>query len=301
MLDIRKDKSVNEVAVEGILKELKVTSATSKAGKDYVSYSAVIGVDQEINGIPVENDIPVGGFAMKLNAEGNPNDSYSSILGLEDEMISLAAAEEPNQASWVRLGYSTLEENAWIDKKTGALKTGFKITSRYMNKIDKSKCDPSASFQLTGVVANISEEVDRDSVETGRLKIKLVVIDWKHQAHVIDIVAAEPNAVNFVQANWNKGDTVKANGIVNMSFKVIEKEIEQEFGAPIIKKIPIYNRELLLTSGSGSLDETSSYDADDIKIILAERAERHEELKKKITAKKAVQKKPDVDFNEIPF
>lgn len=50
MLNIKEKQSKNEVYVSGILKELNITPGTTQDGRDYVRSSALVGVEQQING-----------------------------------------------------------------------------------------------------------------------------------------------------------------------------------------------------------------------------------------------------------
>ena len=59
MLNIKETESKNNVSVCGILKELDIEEKTTGDGRDYVSCKATIKVDQEINGLMVENEIPM--------------------------------------------------------------------------------------------------------------------------------------------------------------------------------------------------------------------------------------------------
>ena len=64
MLDIEKVQSVNEVTVIGVLKELDVEERETSDGRKYITATARVGVDQEINGVMTENIVPVRSFSL---------------------------------------------------------------------------------------------------------------------------------------------------------------------------------------------------------------------------------------------
>lgn len=291
-LDIKNIQSTNKVTITGILSELDINPKTTADGREYVQGTATIKVDQEVNGQMTENVIPVRMFSMKKKKDGTDNAVYQGILQMQKDYISLAAAETPSQASIVSITSGQLQENDWVDKSTGMLKNGFQISTNFMRKAG-SEDEQKAKFELSGVIGNITEEVDKDGEETGRLIIKFIVIGYLGRADVITLIAENPVAVNHIRSNWEKGDTVSLTGTINMTYKVETWEEEQGFGEPIKRSRTVSKRELLITGGSPcGLDEELSYDSDEIKLALDERNGRIEEIKNKATqaAKKSTQK-----------
>lgn len=283
MLNIKETESTNVVEIAGILKELDIEEKQTTEGKDYVSCKATIKVDQEIGGKMVENEIPIKMFSMKLKKDNTPNKIYQNIVKYKQQFTSLAACPEgqPELASKVIINTGRLEENIWIDPGSGEPRTGFQITTNFMNA-PRGEFEQGAKFELSGVVMNKVRELDTNGDETGRLKIKFAVVRYGGKVDVIDLIAASDNAVNFIESNWEDGDTVNLNGAIsiNQSTKVWYEE--QGFGEPIKRTKTQTRRELIILGGSPSgLEESYSYDANDIKSGLAERQARVEEQKTK--------------------
>lgn len=294
MLNIKETESKNNVSVCGILKELDIEEKTTGDGRDYVSCKATIKVDQEINGLMVENEIPIRMFSMKLKKDGNPNKIYNSIVKLRDDFTSLAACPEdhPEMASKVAVNSGRIEENIWVDPNSGEPRTGFQISSNFLSK-PREGMEQNARFELSGVVLNKTRETDANGDETGRLKVKFGVVRYGGKVDVINLIAASDNAVNFIESNWEDGDTVSLNGAVSINQSVKTWFEEQGFGEPIKRTKTETRRELIILGGSPSgLEESYSYDANDIKAALAERQARVEEMKNKnkAGAKKAAPK-----------
>ena len=296
MLDIKKVQSTNSVTIVGVLSELEIEEKTTADGRDYVQGKATIKVDQEIGGKMVENDIPVRMFSMRLKKDKTPNSVYDGIVKMKNDFTSLAAAEDPASASKVLITSGQIQENNWLDKQTGAPRSGFQISSNFMKKANADD-EQTATFELSGVIGNISEETNKDGEETGRLLVKFIVIGYLGKAEVVTLIAENPVAVNHIRSNWEKGDTVSLTGVINMTYKVVHWEEEQGFGEPKKRSRTESRRELIITGGSPcGLDEELSYDSDSIKLALDERTARINALSEKKPAHATPSKTTDFGF-----
>ena len=111
------------------------------------------------------------------------------------------------------------------------------------------------------------------------------------------VFRASDNAVNFIENNWEDGDTVSLNGAISFNQATKVWYEEQGFGAPVKRTKTETRKELIILGGCPSgLEEAYSYDANDIKNALAERQARVEELKNK--AKKPA---PSKNVNQFGF
>ena len=183
MLNIANTQSTNNVIIVGTLNELNIEEKVSGEGKEYISGVASIRVDQEVGGKKVENVIPVRMFSMKYKKDGSSNAIYESISKMKDNFISLSAAETPAQASKVLISGGQLQENMWLDKSTNQPKTSFQFSTNFM-KAAKSEDEERATFELSGVIGDIKDEMKNDE-ETGRLLIKFIVVGYQGKVDVI--------------------------------------------------------------------------------------------------------------------
>ena len=299
MLNIEKTQSDNSVYMSGVLNELDITTGTSAEGKDWIRGTAVIKCDQEIDGVPVECLGTVKMFSMRLKKDGDLNKVYDRILGYKEKFISEAAADEDHPASKVTVT-GQLEENIWIDKSTGKERSTFQISSNFLNEKRESDED-GIKFQLSGVVLNDptnAEEIDKNEEPTGRIRIKFGVIGYGGKINVLDLYASG-GAKAHIENSWNKQDTVKVTGKVNVTKKIEQIKEEQGFGDPIIKTRTISTKELIITGGSASgLEEELSYDKESILKALADRKVKIEELieDSKKSSSKAAPKNKSTDF-----
>lgn len=271
MLNIMEKESKNIVEVTGILNELEVVTGTSKkTGKDYVSATAKVRLDQDINGVVTENLIPVRFFAMKLKNDGTPNQAYQRILDYGQNLISATAAEDASKASKVKITGARLAENPFVRQDGTLVERNFIINGSFMNKQRDGDVE-GATFELSGVVGKLLNETDKDGNDTGRLLVDFIVVGYKGTINVIRMVAEGP-AKAHIEQNWSQGDTVNVNGIINMysSTRIVYEE--QGFGKPLERRIPEYRQELIIIGGSQcGLEEAYSYDASDIKVGIEKR------------------------------
>lgn len=281
MLDIRKKQTENYVTGEGILTELNISEGTSKKRNDYIRLNASIKVDQEIDGKVVENVIDFRMFSMKLKADNSTNSNYERIASYKDKLIPLASVEDVKDASRVKFSGS-LVENAYVNKTTGLLVDKiFEVEGKFLNVVSKTpNSKDSANFELHSAIVgkDPTRETDKEGNETGRVKVDIILIGWKGKANVIQVVANSPEAANFVEQNWSKGDSVNLTGIINCGSAVETWYEEQDFGEPIERNRTIRRRELVLCGASRPLDEKKSYDSNEIKEVLLERTARNDNL-----------------------
>ena len=277
MLDINNVQSENNVYLSGILKELDIDEGTTGDGRKYIRGVAKIQVDQEIDGIVSENIIPVRMFSMQKKSDGSDNPIFERIKNYKEQFTSAGAVDDDSEASKVTVSGARLEENSYFDKRINQVRTDWQISGSFINE-RKDGDEESARFKVTGVIGKMRPEYKNDE-ETGRLIVSLVLVGYKGKANVIELIA-DGSKKDHIESNWNEGDTVIVHGKINMSFKVEKWEEDQGFGEPIPRQRTISKKELIIMGGSPyGLDESASYDADDIKKALSERAARNEALK----------------------
>ena len=291
MLNFRESESTNSVMIAGILKELDITEAKSSEGKEYVSCKATVKVDQEVNGKMTENEIPVRMFAMRKKKDGTNNKLYDNIVGYKEKFTALAACPEdnPGLASRVVINSGKINENIWVDANSGEVRNSFQVNTNFLNE-PRGEFEQGATFELSGVVLNKTRETNSNEEETGRLKVKFAVVGYKGRVDVLNLIAASDNAVNFIESNWEDGDTVNLTGAISYNQSTKTWLEEQGFGEPIKRTKTETRKELIILGGSeAGLEETYAYDADDIKTGLAERQSRVEELKNSANNNKRTQ------------
>lgn len=301
MLDVEKNQSVNEVIITGVLKELDVRDGETSDGRKWVSSVAKIGCDQEINGVMTENVIPVHSFAMRKKSDGTDNKMYDNIMNMRENYISEASAEDGITPTRLTFAGRTcnIGENVYVNREGRTVDGVFQINCNFP-RTARAEDVETAEFTLSGVVGSIKPEYNGDD-ETGRLKVKMIIVNYNGKVDVVELIAEAGSAANFIEQNWHEQDTVNLTGKINMSFKVEERKIEQAFGAPQVKKHTVSKNELVITGGSYPLDEDESYDAGQIKIALGERQARIKQIEEKSKKPKAAPSRPAGNVSDFGF
>lgn len=273
----------NKIKIEGILSEIDIkTGSFKKNGVDTDSIGGVIKirVDQEINGVETELEVPVHMFASAFTNNGAPNPAYESIKRIMDEYVSIAASDI-DHADRIRITNAQLQMNEYYGQN-GTLISFPRITASFVTKVNKNDFKPSATFSIIFMVGSKGFETDRDGVETDKYKIMGMVPQYGGKVDVVPFYAINKGVIDGVSNYWNEGDTVKAAGKLNFTSKTETRKVEVDFGEPQEETRTISVSELIITGGSSSpLEGDYALDADDITAALAERKARLAALKEK--------------------
>lgn len=299
MFDINKAAD-NTVEIEGILSEVDLQKSEFEkngAKEPCIRGSIKVAVDQEINGVMTNLEIPVNIFVSKHSKSGGIHPAWQAYEDMvEGKGYTSIAAGGKENASRIRLTSAKLQENLWPSKSTGEIVSSTRIMGSFCNPV-KSDFKPEAIFYGDIVIGSIVDEVDKEGVETGRLLIKGLIPQWGGKVDSINYVVAKPEAVDHIKNYWNQGDTVRIRGIVNYSSKTVEEVEQMGFGENITHKSTVFVNELIITSGSASaLDEEISYEVESIQKGLEDRKARMADAKAKAAEKSKTAKKQD-DFD----
>ena len=273
----------NTVKIEGILSEIDIDYGTfKKNGTDVNSIRGVIKVrvNQDINGVPTELEIPVHLFASQYTNAGALNPAYESIERIKKEYVSIASSDI-DHADRVRITKGAIQMNEYYGQN-GNLISFPRITASFVTKIKKEECNPVASFVTTLMVGTKGYEVDKDGVETDHYKVMGMVPQYGGKVDVIPFYAVNKGVVDAISNFWNEGDTVKASGKLNFTSKTETHTVEVDFGEPQEETRTISVSELIITGGSSTpLDGDFAFDEGDMQAALTERKARLAALKEK--------------------
>ena len=274
MLDIKNHESENNFPITGVLNTIKSRKGTSaKTGDDYISLTIDLRVDQEVDGDMSENIITLNLMQnrhKKINGKpGNElNKLYDRYVEYVNTFIPVSLETDTTPATRLTAN-ATIAENSFLSKN-GTMVNDWKLNTTFLNEARASDED-SARFKLTGTVVAINPEKNKEGEETGRILVKICVIGYAGRANVIEFVA-KGGVAEHIDRNWEKGYTVKVAGIVVSTHATIEVKEELGVGEAQVSHRTISKRELLITGCSeGALDDSESFDPDDIKVALDER------------------------------
>lgn len=285
----------NKVFIEGILSEIDIVERTYT--KDGVQNNALAGqikvrVEQKINGVDKILEIPVHVFVNEMTKKGTKNPAYESIDTVRREFISIASGAGVEGADRIRISGASIQMNEyWADENR--LSSYPRINASFVQRVKRDEFTPKAQFSTELVVSKMINEVDKDGVETGRLKVEGILPQYGGRVDVVPFIAENPNVVDAISQYWQPKDTVKVSGKLNFSSTVEIYTEEQGFGEPIEKKRTINVSELVITGGSQTpLEGDFAFNEEEIKNALAERKSRLESRKAKELARSSSRTAP---------
>ena len=286
----------NKCKIEGILAEIDIKPGTfNKNGEtmESIGGSILVKVIQKINGEEKELAIPVHMFASKLTNKGTPNPAYASIKTVMDEFKSIASSENGEDgADRIRITNANIRMNEYY-AADGRLVSFPRVNASFVNKINKSDCNPEATFSAEFVVAKSEEELNKDGEPTGRYRIDAIIPQYGGKVDVIPMFAQNEKAIDAVKTLWEVGDTVKASGRLDFSATTETIIEEVDFGEPIEKTRTINRSDLIITGGSQEpLEGDFAFDNAEIQTALADRKARLESQKDKDMSRAAQKKAP---------
>lgn len=297
----------NSVKIEGILSEIDLEAGSyMKDNKtvEKIGGSIKVRVNQMLNGVETELDIPVYMFANKLTNKGTPNPAYASIERVMNEYKSIAAVGI-DAADRVRITGANIRMNEYYGQGD-KLNSYPRINASFVTKVtDMSKFTPEATFSAIFAIGNMGYETDKDGVQIpDRFKIRGIMPQYGGSVDVIDFFATSPNVIDAVSSYWEQGDTVKINGKLNFSSKTEETVVQVDFGEPRIERKTVSVSELIITGGSQTpLEGDFAFDMDEIQSALEARQARLAELKAKQKAKEkgAPKSAPKKSMSDLGF
>lgn len=285
----------NKVFIEGILSEIDIVERTYT--KDDVQNNALAGqikvrVEQKINGVDKILEIPVHVFVNEMTKKGTKNPAYESIDTVRREFVSIASGAGVEGADRVRISGASIQMNEyWADENR--LSSYPRINASFVQRVKRDEFTPKAQFSTELVVSKMINEVDKDGVETGRLKVEGILPQYGGRVDVVPFIAENPNVVDAISQYWQPKDTVKVSGKLNFSSTVEIYTEEQGFGEPIEKRRTINVSELVITGGSQTpLEGDFAFNEEEIKNALAERKARLENRKAKELARSSSRTAP---------
>jgi hypothetical protein len=292
MLNTIKDGNV--VKIEGILSEIDIDYKDFK--KNNVDTKAIGGsikvrVNQVVNGVDTELEIPVHMFAAQLTNNGSPNPAYESIERIKNEYVSIAASDIEH-ADRIRITKGSINMNEYYGQD-GRLVSFPRINASFVSKIKKEECKPKAEFSVTFMVGRAGYELDKDGVETNKYKVEGILPQYGGKVDVVPFFAINEGVVDAVSNYWTQGDTVKATGKLNFTSETKEVETKVDFGEPTIETRTYSISELIITGGSSTpLDGEFAIDYEEVKVALEDRKNRLAESKEKAANKGTSGKAP---------
>lgn len=230
-------QDTNKIEIAGKIIEIEKRTGT-KDGVDWVSGTVKVETGKD-------NIIPIGFYSSALTKDKKPNKIYASLQTVCDSYKTVAAGEE---ADTIVVDSAQLSENIFFPTPE-ALVRGFQVQSSFFNRKAVTAGDEHAKFTLTGTIVSVVDEIKND-LPTGRLILKLLVVQYGDKADIFDLVIDKPEAVNYVRNTCSEMDKIKVQGDIIITEEVEISEEPTAFGEPIEQVKRKTTRELIVKSAT---------------------------------------------------
>lgn len=307
-------QAFNEVAVEGLLQEVRLEERKTADGREFIGGE----IDVEVSEGSVHT---FRLFSMKHKKDGSENGIFKGLKTVKDEYVSIAKVGRED-ADKVRITAGQIGINDYVGGD-GQVKSYPQLTTNFINRVQANdEFEPKAEFDVELVVQSVIEEVNRDGEETGRVKLKGFVPLFGGGIAPLEFVADGDNA-EYIREEFDKGKTVRVNGEIINKVEITKTQSGSGFGKPKEKIKRDFIREYLIAGGEEPYEEdnVNTYDVKLIGKALTEReimlenlVKEHEEKGKNNKSKPAKEEKKgfgskpsekkqtiDISEEELPF
>lgn len=270
------NQATNRVNIVGKLLDVVFRSGKLQDGREYESANMTIRVTQTYGGREEVSEIPVSMFAAKYTLANKLNPGWDQLQALH----SLKTAQNVgiDEADTVRINSGNIRENNFV-AKSGQLINGWQLNTSFISS-NANGLDGVASFVVDLFIMDMHPEEDRDGDSTGRLVIKGGIVQYGGNLDVIEFIVENPEAVDYIERNWNVNDTVTARGRVRMTVQEQKTSgAESSWGEDIPEMTTKTIRELIITKGDDQgKEEEFAYDPTDIKKAFNVRKAKIEQM-----------------------
>lgn len=271
-------QALNNIHILGKLNEINLREAdSSKDNRHYISGEVTFLVNQTINGIDEQCVIPVRVFAFEKTNAGKPNPAFQNAKDLMTKGMSVAATGDPTKADSYECN-CRVQENNFLGRDGTVVSTAQLSGSFFSRRSGPSASEEDASFETEVVIASIADEI-RNEETTGRLLIDGLIVQYNGTPDKIRFVVENPQAVSYIEQNWEVENTVKISGKLRYCSETMEVTSNDvvAFGEAPAKIRTRNIHEFVVTAGSPAYEEDTAYDINEVAPALAERKRVTEE------------------------
>lgn len=313
-------EALNQFAIVGTVKENNLEVRDDL--KDKVTgapYKAIMG-DLVIK-VGVDGEHRVKFFSKEMTKEGKVSQLFTSYNTVKDTYTSMADLAKMDEEE--REGkYATRISVTGEIRSNDYSKDGIKVTEtpelsgRFINSL-KSEEEDKAEFDLEFFISSMAPEIDKEGIETGRLKVKAIVPAYGGKVIPIPLIITDEFGVaDYMGMNFKVGDTIQVWGnVVNIA---IHKPVTKSgFGQAKEEVVSTYTNEIVVVGGEEKpLEDEKAFDEEAIKSALAQREVYLEQKKTegksggaskktagfgRVASKPSQPAKPAMGSEDIPF
>ena len=270
------EQALNRVNIVGKLLDVTFREGTLSDGRAYESANMTIRVKQTYGGREEISEIPVSMFAARYTLSNKLNPGFEQIKELHN--LKTVQNVGLDEADCIRLTSATIRENNFVGR-TGQVFNGWQLNTSFINNAPKN-AEESASFVIDLFIMDMHSEEDRDGDPTGRLVIKGGIVQYNGNLDVVEFIVENPEAVDYIERNWNINDTVTVKGRIRVTVTEVKSSgVESSWGEDIPQTTTQSVRELIITKGDDQgKEEEFAYDPTEIKKAFNVRKAKIEQM-----------------------
>lgn len=263
----------NKVNIVGKLVDVSFRSGKFSDGREYESANMTVRVTQTYGGREETSDVPASMFASKYTQTGALNPGWTQLQELKNFKSAQTAGID--DAATVRISGGNIRENNFVSR-SGQMINGWQISTSFIGAV--ANMAQTASFIMDIFIMDMADEEDREGNSTGRLVVKGAVVQYGGKLDVLNFIVEQPDAVDFIQRNWNINDTVTIKGRIRVA-ATEEKPVSASWGEDVPESTVRTIRELIITTGDDTgKEEEFAYAPEDIKKLFQARKARQEQM-----------------------
>lgn len=238
---------LNRIHVVGTIEEVELKRDVARNDKNYIGGNIVIKSQLGEGDSAREQLTTIHLFAFQKTKDGKDNSFYKTYDELEDRIGERVAVD------------GELEENRFYSDRNNTLISQVRNRGKFINPAKREEED-EATFTFGGyVVKGLTEKLNKDN-ELIHYEIVLGQADYSGEKPIYITFALDPErekAVNFIQNNYEVGETVKINGDIEIVHEKVEYTEENAFGEDNTRVFDNYFRSYKITGGSEPLEKNA--------------------------------------------
>lgn len=303
----------NKVQIEGYLRENNLELIRNDKQEEVIRGSLVVALDNvrscraqfyvsRFNTLKPGETTRQESKAYGRLVELLPGNTISvSSLMKDQAAMTFDVAKESATKVWI---IGALQEYIRKDEKGEAISsTTIKgLTAGIKTESDKHPFTQKAEFEVEMYIEGKRPEM-KDGEETGRIILTGLIPEYDDSVSRIDFVTELGDATDYIEENYNVGQTVKVYGDVINTYVRVEKEggghtfgrtLEPQYETTFTSERQIFGG----TATPLDEDDENALKKAEIKAALAKRQQKIDEMPTKDDAPKAVN--PKKGFTETP-
>ena len=226
---------VNKVTIEGYLRENNLELVRDKTGEEVIRGSLIIAID-DVRSCRVQFYVNKYKALRAGETTKQENKSFAKLVEvLPGNTMSVASLMKDNASmdfetaklSATKMwAFASLQEYLRKDEKGEVISstTIRGISAGVKTESENHPFEPHATFEVEMYIESKRPEM-KDGEETGRIVLVGLVPEYDDSVSRIEFVTETGDATDYIEENYEVGQTVKVYGNVINTFVRIEKEV----------------------------------------------------------------------------